>query len=88
MAWNVEFLENAKRQLKKIDKAWQGKILDYLEDEIATLDNPRTREKALVGDKRSLWRYRVGNYRIICDIQDGNFVIAAITIGHRKDIYS
>lgn len=88
MAWNVDFLESAKRQLKKIDKAWQGKILDYLEDEIAPLDDPRARGKALVGDKRGLWRYRVGNYRIICDIQDGNFVIAAITIGHRKDIYS
>ena len=88
MAWNVEFLESAKRQLKKIDRVWQGKILDYLEDEIATLDNPRACGKALVGDKRGLWRYRVGNYRIICDIQDGNFIIAAITIGHRKDIYS
>jgi mRNA interferase RelE/StbE len=88
LAWNVEFLESAKRLLKKIDRVWQGKILDYLEDEIATLDNPRARGKALVGDKRGLWRYRVGNYRIICDIQDGNFIIAAITIGHRKDIYS
>lgn len=88
MAWRVEFLESAKRQLKKIDRVWQEKILDYLEDEIATLDDPRTRGKALIGDKRGLWRYRVGNYRIICDIQDGNFVIAAITIAHRKDIYS
>ncbi|OGR03975.1 MAG: addiction module toxin RelE [Deltaproteobacteria bacterium RIFOXYD12_FULL_53_23] len=87
MAWSVEFLESAKRQLRKIDKAWQEKILDYLEDEIAALDDPRTRGKALVGDKRGLWRYRVGDYRIICDIQDGNLVIAAISIGHRKGIY-
>jgi len=87
LAWSVEFLESAKRQLRKIDKAWQEKILDYLEDEIAALDDPRTRGKALVGDKRGLWRYRVGDYRIICDIQDGNLVIAAISIGHRKGIY-
>lgn len=88
MAWSVEFLESAKRQLKRIDRSWQERILNYLEDEISTLDDPRARGKALVGDKRGLWRYRVGDYRIICDIQDGTFVIAAITIGHRKDIYS
>ena len=88
MAWNVEFLATAQRQLQEIDKSWQKKILDYLEDEISPLDDPRTRGKSLVGDKRGLWRYRVGNYRIICDIQDENLVIATITIGHRRDVYA
>lgn len=88
MAWNVDFLATAKRQLQKIDKSWQQKILDYLEDEIAPLEDPRTRGKSLIGNKRGLWRYRVGNYRIICDIQDKNFVITAITIGHRRDVYA
>ena len=88
MAWNVEFLATAKRQLQKIDRPWQEKILNYLEDEIAPLEDPRTRGKSLVGDKQGLWRYRVGDYRIICDIQDTKFVIAAITIGHRRDVYA
>ena len=88
MAWNVEFLATAKRQLQKIDKSWQKKILDYLEDEISPLDDPRTRGKSLVGDRRGLWRYRVGDYRIICDIQDENLIIATIIIGHRGDVYS
>ena len=62
-------------------------ILDYLEDEIAPLEDPRSRGKAMVGDKRGLWRYRVGDYRILCEIRDAELVIAAITIGHRRDVY-
>lgn len=85
--WKIEFLATATRQLRKIDKRWQSSILDYLEDEIAKLEDPRTRGKALHGEKRGLWRYRVGNYRIICEILDDQLVIAAIMIGHRKDIY-
>ena len=87
MAWRVEFLATAKRELKKLDKRWQLAILDYLEDEIAGLDNPRSRGKALVGDKQGLWRYRVGDYRIVCEIRDAELLIAAITLGHRKNVY-
>lgn len=87
MAWSVDFLATAKRELSKLDKRWQLAILDYLEDEIAALDNPRSRGKALVGDKRGLWRYRVGDYRIICEINDAELLIVAITIGHRKTVY-
>lgn len=87
MAWNVEFLDTAKRQLRKIDKTWQAAILDYLEDEIAPLQDPRSRGKALVGDKRGLWRYRVGDYRILCEIRDTELVITAVVIGHRREVY-
>jgi mRNA interferase RelE/StbE len=87
LVWNVDFLDTAKRELKKLDKRWQLAILDYLEDEIAELENPRSRGKALVGDKRGLWRYRVGDYRIICDIRDSELLIVAVTIGHRKSVY-
>ena len=86
MAWSVEFLDTAKRQLRKIDKTWQAAILDYLEDEIAPLQDPRSRGKALVGDKRGLWRYRVGNYRILCEIRDTELVITAVAIGHRREV--
>jgi mRNA interferase RelE/StbE len=87
LAWRVEFLDSAKRQLRKLDKQWQGAILDYLEDEIMPLDDPRSRGKALVGDKQGLWRYRIGDYRVICEIRDGELVIAAVTLVHRRDVY-
>lgn len=87
MVWSVELSYTAIKQLKKIDKKWQAKILDYLEDEVAVLDDPRSRGKALVGDKKGLWRYRVGDYRILCEIKDGDFIILALTLGHRKNIY-
>ena len=87
MLWQVEFLDTAKRELKKLDKRWQLAILDYLEDEITGLENPRSRGKALVGDKQGLWRYRVADYRIICEIYDTELVIVAVTIGHRKNVY-
>ena len=85
--WRVEFLATAKRELKKLDKRWQLAILDYLEDEIAGLENPRNRGKALVGDKQGLWRYRVADYHIICEIHDTKLLIIAVTIGHRKNVY-
>lgn len=87
MVWRVEFLATAKHELKKLDKRWQISILDYLEDEIAGLENPRSRGKALVGDKQGLWRYRVADYRIICEIQDAELAIVAFTIGHSKNVY-
>lgn len=87
MAWNVEFTLTAGRQLKKLDKKWQALIIDYLEDEVASLENPRTRGKALMGDKKGLWRYRIGDYRALCKIEDELLVIVAVTVGHRKDVY-
>jgi mRNA interferase RelE/StbE len=66
---------------------WQSRILDYLEDEVASAKDPRSKGKALVGDKKGFWRYRVGNHRVICDIDDGDLVILAVTIGHRKNVY-
>jgi mRNA interferase RelE/StbE len=87
MVWRIAFLATAKRELKKLDKRWQIAILDYFEDEIAGLENLRSRGKALVGDKQGLWRYLVRDYRIVCEIQDAELVIVAITIGHRKNVY-
>jgi mRNA interferase RelE/StbE len=87
LAWSVEFTLTAEKQLKKLDKKWQTLILDYLEDDIATLDDPRSRGKALVGDKKGIWRYRVGDYRAICKIEDDHMVIIAVALGHRKNVY-
>jgi mRNA interferase RelE/StbE len=87
LGWNVEFSETATRQLRKLDRLWKRKILDYLEDEVASLGNPRGRGKALSGDKQGLWRYRVGDYRVICRIEDQRTVVLVLAAGHRREIY-
>lgn len=87
MAWNVEFNETAKRQLAKLDRQWQVAILDYLQDRIATLDDPRRSGKPLVGDRKGLWRYRVGDYRILCELRDNELVVLVVTISHRRQVY-
>jgi mRNA interferase RelE/StbE len=86
LVWKIKFKETAKKEFFKLDRKWQKKILDYL-DEIAMLENPKSRGKPLIGDKKGFWRYRIGDYRVICDLQDGNLVILVLVIGHRKEIY-
>ena len=82
----IEYTETARKQLKKLDKTIQKRILDYM-DEIGQLENPRSRGKALVENMRGLWRYRVGDYRVICEIQESRIIISVLKIGHRKNIY-
>ncbi|MBR5579749.1 MAG: type II toxin-antitoxin system RelE/ParE family toxin [Treponema sp.] len=82
----LEFSEAARKAFKKIDKTMQKRIKEYL-DEVLQLENPRSRGKALTGNLVNLWRYRVGDYRIICDIQDEKILITVLRLGHRKEIY-
>ena len=87
MAWIVKYTRAAEKQLARIDRTWQQRILDYMDDEIATLDDPRARGKALTGEFGGFWRFRVGNYRVICSIDDAIRIILVAKIGHRRDIY-
>lgn len=87
MVWKINYTDTAKQQLKKLDKQTAKIILDYLDERIAHLDNPRSSGKALSGKLQGLWRYRVVNCRIICSIQDHMLCILVIAIGHRKNIY-
>ena len=82
----LEFSEAARKAFKKIDKTMQKRIKEYL-DEVLQLENPRSRGKALTGNLVNLWRYRVGDYRIICDIQDEKILITVLRLDHRKEIY-
>ena len=82
----IEYTETARKQLKRLDKTMQKRILDYM-DEVALLENPRSRGKALVENMRGLWRYRIGDYRVICEIQEARIIISVLKIGHRKNIY-
>lgn len=87
MAWTIELAPGAVKALKKMDKQRAGAIAAYLR-EVATLENPRSRGKALVGSKLGgLWRYRVEDYRIICQIQDGRLWVLVLDIGRRDGIY-
>lgn len=86
MAWRIDFTKAADKALRKLDRPTAARILDEIE-EIAALDDPRGRGKALVGNLAGLWRYRVGDYRIVCDIEDGVLVILVVDVAHRREVY-
>ncbi len=87
MAWIIEYSETAAKLLKKLDKSISKRILDYMDERILNAENPRASGKALSGPLSTLWRYRVGDYRIICDIQDQRLRVLVLTLGNRKDVY-
>lgn len=87
MSWTINFSEVALKQLKKLDKQATIRIIDYLEKRISITEDPKQQGKALAYNKSGLWRYRVGDYRVICQIDDKTITILVLEIGHRKDIY-
>ena len=87
MAWDIDYSDTAKKQLKGIDRQIAGRILDYMVEKVGEADNPRSLGKALRGPLGDFWRYRVGDHRIICDIQDKNIVILVLQIANRKGVY-
>lgn len=82
----VVYLAKPRKQLAKLDNSVKKRILDYM-DEIANLSDPRSKGKSLVGDLKGFWRYRVGDYRLICRIHDEKLEILVVELGHRKEIY-
>lgn len=87
MVWTIKFTEVAQKQLSKLNKTISKKIIAYLKDRISKLDDPKNSGKALLHEKSGLWRYRMGDYRIICKIIESELTILVIQIGHRKNIY-
>lgn len=87
MTFTVKISDYALKQLSKLDKPVQRLILNWLNKHIEGTDNPRMKGKGLVGDHSGEWRYRVGDYRIIADIQDEIVTVLVIAVGHRKNIY-
>jgi mRNA interferase RelE/StbE len=85
--WRIEISRTAERQITKLNREAQTAIQRFLRERLAGTDNPRQWGKPLHGEKRSLWRYRVGDYRLICDIQDEKVVVLVLVVGHRKDVY-
>jgi mRNA interferase RelE/StbE len=87
LAWTVEVSDYAVKQLCKLDKPIQKRLLDWLEDRIEGCKNPRHFGEPLRGEMAGLWRYRIGDYRVICEIQDKQLVVLALAVGHRREIY-
>ncbi|PYX78128.1 MAG: type II toxin-antitoxin system mRNA interferase toxin, RelE/StbE family [Acidobacteria bacterium] len=87
MAWKVEIARTAQRQIEKLDRPVQLSILKFLRERIAHSSNPRQFGRPLRGEKQGLWRYRVGDYRLICDIQEVTITVLVLAVGHRKEIY-
>lgn len=87
MAWRVEFSRAARGDLASLDAIAQRRILRYLRERIATGDNPRRLGKALRGEQAGFWRYRVGDYRVICRIEDDASTVLVLAAGHRREIY-
>ena len=87
MAWTVEYTDTAKGQLRKLDKQVARRIVDFMDERIAALEDPRSTGKALTGPLGAFWRYRVGDCRVICDIQDGALRVLVVQVGNRREIY-
>ena len=87
MAWTIDYADTAKGQLRKLDKQTVRRILNFMDERIAPAEDPRSTGKALTGPLGELWRYRVGDYRVICDIQDGALRVLVVQAGHRSGIY-
>jgi mRNA interferase RelE/StbE len=86
-AWQVEFDRDAARDLRKLGANAQRLILRYLRERIATAEDPRRFGHALTGDLKGLWRYRIGDFRIVASIEDERFIVLVVTVGHRREVY-
>ena len=79
MAWRISYTETALKQLKKLDRPIARRLVDFMDEQVAVQTDPRNAGKALTGPLLgSFWRHRVGDYRIICDIQDGTLTVLVI----------
>ena len=87
MTWTVEFDDAAVKELRKLDRQAQKDILKYFRQRIATNEDPRRFGKSLSREFAGMWRYRVRNYRMICQIENEHLIVLVLRVGHRKDIY-
>ena len=87
MKYRVVFTEKSKKQLSKLDKSVASLIIGWIEKNIEGCENPRMHGKGLLGNKSGQWRYRIGDYRAICEIRDEEVIILVLEVGHRKHIY-
>ena len=88
MVWQIKLSNTARKQFAKLDPSVAKRLAKFLRERIAPLDDPRSVGKALLGSVlSSYWRYRIGDYRLVCEIQDGKLCILVVEVGDRKEIY-
>ena len=87
MAWTIDYADTARQQLRKLDRQTARRIVDFMDERIAPLENPRATGKALTGPLGGFWRYRIGDCRVICDLQDGALRVLVVQVGNRGEIY-
>ena len=87
MSWDYSISGKALKQLKKLDKQSAKQIFDFLDERISGTEDPRQWGKQLKGELNNVWRYRSGDYHILCQLQGDIFVVLVLEVGHRKNIY-
>ena len=87
MTYSIETTERFDKMFRKLDRYTQKLVRAWIIKHLMNSDDPRAYGKALSADKRGLWRYRIGDYRLLCSIQDDRLVILMLTVGHRKEVY-
>jgi mRNA interferase RelE/StbE len=88
LAWQIEFDPDALKDLRKLDRPVQVRLVAFLRDRLAPLDDPRSIGEALSGTRLgTYWKYRVGDWRIVCDIQDQRLVVRVLRVGNRREVY-
>lgn len=85
--YRLFYTKHAEKNLAKLDINAHNLITSWLQKNIDGCDDPRIHGKALKGNLKKFWRYRIGDYHIICDIQDDKLIVVAVAVGHRKDVY-
>ncbi len=88
MSWSVETTEKFDKEFARLDRYVQKLIKSWITKRLVDSEDPRVYGKAMIADKRGLWRYRIGDYRLICSLQDDKLIILMLTVGHRKEIYN
>ena len=88
MAWQIELSETAEKQLAKLDKPVAKRLLSFMRERLASLDDPRSIGQALRGSELGeFWKYRGGDWRLICQIKDAKILITVIRLGNRREVY-
>lgn len=85
--YSVELTERFKKEFRKLDKYTQKMLRAWIDKNLVNCEDPRIHGKGLTANRSGQWRYRIGDYRIICEIQDDKMIILALTVGHRRDAY-
>lgn len=87
MGWRIEISELARKQLSKLDKVVASRIVAFLHERVASHADPRATGKPLKGELKAYWRYRVGDWRVLCEVKDECVTLLVLHVGHRRDVY-